>query len=66
MEIGYSTETLWWNICKKMAEIVDEAEWLRHYTAKREIECIEDCARNIMDSCKAILENTENLKGEEI
>jgi hypothetical protein len=64
MEIGYSVETLWLAICKQMADVKSEAEWLRYYTAKREVDCVEDCAKNIIDSCKAILENIEHLKGE--
>jgi hypothetical protein len=66
MEIGYSVETLWLAICKQMADVQSEAEWLRYYTARNEAECVEDCARNIIDSCKAILENIEHLKGGEM
>ena len=64
MEIGYSEQTLWLTICNQMCDVKDEAEWLRHYTAKQEVADIEDCAKNIIDSCKAILENIEHLKGE--
>jgi hypothetical protein len=49
-----------------MAEVHNESAWLKYYTGKREIDNIEDCARNIMDSCTAILENIEHLKGEEM
>lgn len=66
MKIGYSLETLWLNICKQMVEIKNESDWLQYYTARNEVECVEDCVRNIMDNCKAILENIENLKGEEM
>ena len=66
MEIGYSTETLWLAICRQMSDVQSEAEWLRHYTAKQEVADIEDCARNIIDSCTAILENIEHLRGEEM
>jgi hypothetical protein len=27
---------------------------------------VEDCARNILESCQAILENTAHLKGEKL
>ena len=64
MEIGYSTETLWLAICKQMVDVKSEAEWLRYYTAQNDTDCVEDCARNIIDSCTAILENIEHLKGE--
>ena len=66
MEIGYSAKTLWRQINKKYEEIQSETDWLNHYIATGEIECVEDCTRNIIDSCKAILENIEHLKGEEI
>jgi hypothetical protein len=66
MEIGYSTETLWLAICKQMTDVKSEAEWLRYYTARNEADCVEDCVRNIIDSCTAILENIEHLKGEEM
>lgn len=66
MEIGYNPKDLWRQIAKKQLEISDEADWLNHYTATEEIDCVEDCVRNIIDSCTAILENIENLKGEEL
>lgn len=66
MTIGYDTKTLWRNINRQYEEIADEADWLNHYIAVSDIDCVEDCVRNIMDSCKAILENTENLKGKEL
>lgn len=66
MIIGYDSKTLWRNINHQYEEIVDEANWLNHYIAIAEVDCVEDCAHNIMDSCKAILENIENLKGEEL
>jgi hypothetical protein len=66
MIIGYSPETLWCNIRKQMAEIKSESDWLQYYTAMQELDCVEDCVRNIMDSCKAIMENIENLRGEEL
>lgn len=66
MFIGYSESTLWRNIAKQQLEIRDEADWLNHYTATQELDCAEDCVRNIMDSCKAIMENIENLRGEKM
>ena len=66
MEIGYSTETLWLAICRQMAEVHNESAWLKYYTDTRKADDIEDCARNIIDSCTAILENIEHLKGDEM
>ena len=66
MEIGYSVPTLWRNINRQWEEIESETQWLNHYIATNEIECVEDCVRNIADSCKAILENIEYLKGEQM
>lgn len=66
MIIGYDTKTLWRNINKQWKDIDSEVKWLNHYIATGEVDCVEDCVRNIMDSCKAILESTENLKGEEL
>ena len=64
MEIGYNPKDLWRQIAHQYEEIQSETDWLNHYIATGEIECVEDCVRNIIDSCKAILENTEHLKGE--
>lgn len=66
MEIGYSEQTLWLAICKQMVEAKSEMEWLQYYVARNETECVEDCVRNIMDNCTAIMENIEHLKGEEL
>lgn len=66
MEIGYSELTLWLAICKQMVEAKSEMEWLQYYVARNETECVEDCVRNIMDNCTAIMENIEHLKGEEL
>lgn len=63
MQIGYSEKTLWRNINHQYEEIDNELKWLNHYIATGEVECVEDCAKNIIDSCKAILENIEHLKG---
>ena len=64
MQIGYSEETLRFNISKQIAEIESEIKWLKYYYHQKDNECMEDCARNIQDSLIAILENVENLKGE--
>ena len=66
MQIGYSEKTLWRNINHQYEEIDSELKWLNHYIATGEVECVEDCAKNIIDSCKAILENIEHLKGAEM
>lgn len=66
MQIGYSEKTLWRNINHQYEEIDSELKWLNHYIATGEVECVEDCAKNIIDSCQAILENIEHLKGEEM
>ena len=63
MEIGYSPETLWLAIRKQMEEVQSEADWLQHYANCNNPDFMEDCARNIIDSCTAILENIEYLKG---
>jgi hypothetical protein len=46
-------------------QIGEESEWLANYVATEpaSVECIEDSVKNILDSCKAILENIEHLKG---
>ena len=66
MQIGYSEQTLWRAINKQWESIEDEVNWMNHYIATGEAECVEDCARNIQDSVNAILENLENLKGESL
>ena len=66
MDIGYSPETLWLNVRKQMCDIKSESDWLQYYTARNEVEWVEDCVRNIMDSCTAILENIEHLKGKDL
>ncbi len=66
MIIGYNPKDLWRNISKQLGDIQSEHDWAAHYRYTKEIECIEDCVRNIMDSCTAILENIEHLKGEEL
>ena len=66
MQIGYSKKTLWSMINKQWESIEDETNWMNHYIAIGDVECVEDCVRNIADSCKAILENIEYLKGEKM
>ena len=68
MEIGYSEETLRNNIIYQVEQIGEESEWLANYIATEpaNVECIEDGVKNILDSCKAILENIEYLKGEKM
>lgn len=68
MKIYFSVDTLRRNIAVQAEQIESESKWLAHYITHEpgEVECIEDCVRNIMDSCTAILENTEYLKGEEL
>jgi len=64
--IGYNPKDLWRQIAREYEEIQSETDWLNHYTATEEVEYAEDCVRNIMDSCTAILENIEHLEGEEL
>ena len=66
MQIGYSEQTLWKNINRQYEEIQSETDWLNHYIAIGSVADVEDCAKNIIDSCKAILENLEHLKGEKM
>jgi hypothetical protein len=66
MQIGYSEETLWSAIKKQTQEVENEKQWLRAYILEKDLDSIEDCAKNIIDSCQAILENIEHLKGAEM
>ena len=66
MEIGYSVETLRFNLAKKLVDIEDEAKWLRYYYQQKDNECMEDCIKNIQDSLTAMLEDIEMLKSEEM
>ena len=68
MEIYFSVDTLRRNIAVQAEQIESESKWLAHYIQHEpgEVECIEDCVHNIMDSCTAIMENIEHLKGEEL
>jgi Mg2+ and Co2+ transporter CorA len=64
MEIGYSIETLRFNLANKLVDVESETRWLRHYYQQKDSECMEDCIRNIQDSLTAMLEDIELLKGE--
>ena len=66
MIIGYSEKTLWDNIPKQLGEIQSEHDWAVHYKHTGEVEYVEDCMRNIIDSCTAIMEDLEYLKGEKL
>lgn len=66
MIIGYSEDTLWNNITKQLSEIQSERDWAVHYKHIEEVECLEDCVRNIIYSCTAIIEDLEHLKGEKL
>jgi hypothetical protein len=66
MTIGYSEETLWNNITKQLGEIRSECNWATVYKDEEEVGCVEDCVQNIIDSCTAIMENLECLKGEKL
>ena len=66
MIIGYSEKTLWNNIVKQLDEIQTEHEWAVHYKDAEEVECLEDCVRNIIYSCTAIVEDLELLKSQKL
>ena len=66
MIIASSEETLYNDIKKQLGDIQSEHDWAVHYRHQKDVECLEDCVRNIMDSCTAIMESIENLKGEEM
>ena len=66
MIIGYSEKTLWDSIAKQLGEIQSEHDWAVHYKHTGEVEYVEDCMRNIIDSCTAIMEDLEYLKGEKL
>ena len=68
MEIGYSVPTLLASIIKQAQDVAIEARWIEYYAHLNpaDVECIEDCVRCIMDDCKVILANIEDLKGPEI
>lgn len=52
------------NICKQFADIEGEFKWMKYYFNQKDWDCVEDCARNIEDSLRAIKEDVDNLKGE--
>lgn len=66
MEIGYSVETLRFNLAKQLVDIESEVRWLRYYYQQKDNECMEDCIKNIQDSLTAMLEDIENLKSEDM
>jgi hypothetical protein len=66
MQIGFSERTLLSQITMQTQDIESETKWLRHYAALGEVECIEDCIRNIEESLVAIKGNLEYLKGEKL
>ena len=66
MEIGYSDKTLWSNINHQWVQIDGEVRWLKHYIAIGDIECVEDCVREIESALAVIKSATEMLKSEEM
>lgn len=66
MIIGYSEKTSWNDITKQLDDIQSEHGWAVHYKHTEEVEYVEDCVRNIIDSCTAIMEDLEYLKGEKL
>ena len=66
MQIGYSEDTLKLDICKQFADIESEFKWLKYYYHQKDLDCMEDCVRNIQDSLKAILKDIDYLKGESL
>ena len=66
MIIGFSEDTLYNNIARQIGEIQSELDWLKHYRREKDVECMEDCARNIADSLTAIKENIGYLKGKKL
>ena len=66
MIIGYSEKTLWNDITKQLDDIQSEHDWAVHYKCVEGVEYVEDCVRNIVDSCTAIMEDLEYLKGEKL
>ena len=66
MQIGYSEDTLKLDICKQFADIESEFKWLKYYYHQNDLDCMEDCVRNIQDSLKAILEDIDYLRGESL
>ena len=66
MEIGYSVKTLWSNINHQWEQIDSEVRWLNHYIDVGDIECVEDCVREIEGSLAVIKTATEMLKSEDM
>ena len=66
MQIGYSEDTLRFDICKQFADIESEFKWMKYHFHQKDWDCVEDCIKNIQMSLEAILEDTDNLKGESL
>ena len=67
MIVASSAETLWAQIKKYAIAIQDEAKWLEYYATQPYDEaCVEDCTTIIMETCKAVLENLEDLRSDEV
>lgn len=66
MQIGYSEDTLKLDICKQFVDIESEFKWMKYYFNQKDWDCVEDCVKNIQMSLTAILEDTDNLKGESL
>lgn len=64
MQIGYSEDTLKLDIYKQFVDIESEFKWLKYYYRQNDLDCMEDCIKNMQDSLKAILEDINYLKGE--
>lgn len=60
------TDTLYHNIATQIGEIQNELDWLKHYRRQKDVECMEDCVRNITNTLTAITESIEHLKGEKL
>lgn len=66
MQIGYSEDTLKLDIYKQFVDIESEFKWLKYYYHQNDLDCMEDCIKNMQDSLKAILEDIDYLKGESL
>ena len=65
-EIGYSEKTLWSQINHQWERIDDEVNWMNHYIATGEVECVGDCVNNIADGLTAIRECLALIKEKEM
>lgn len=66
MQIGYSEETLRMNVCKQFTNIESEFNWMMHYFHQKDWDCVEECVKMIQEMLDAILEDVDNLKGENL